>query len=244
MAKRKTKKKASASPDVLDVLLATLKWIAVSILGFIVLSVLWVGTYRFIDPPTTWLIASTKAAGTRIYRTPIPIEAIAPVLWDTAIASEDQNFCTHFGFDTEAIDKAIEHNKRSRHMRGASTISQQTAKNVFLWPGRNYVRKGFEAYFTVLIETLWSKRRIMEVYLNVIEFGRGVFGAEAASERFFHTPARNLTPYQAALLIAVLPNPHRMHPDRPSAYVQSRADELIGRGYAMRADGMAACVVR
>lgn len=243
MAKRKASKNGGA-PDVLGVAVAVLKWAGIAILSLVLLSVLWVGAYRFVDPPTTWLIASSGWSGAQIYRTPVPIEAIAPALWDTAIASEDQNFCSHSGFDTEAIDKAIEHNRHSRRVRGASTISQQTAKNVFLWPGRNYVRKGFEAYFTVLVEALWPKRRIMEVYLNVIEFGRGVFGAEAASERFFHIPARSLTPYQAALLIAVLPNPHRMYPDRPSAYVESRADTLMGRGYAMRREGLAACVAR
>ena len=235
MAKRK---------DFLDSFLGTLKWAGLTIIALFVLSMLWVSVYRFIDPPTTFLIAATKFSGTPLYRIPVPIEAISPSLWQTAIASEDQNFCAHSGFDTEAIDKAIEHNKRSRRIRGASTISQQTAKNVFLWPGRNIVRKGFEAYFTVLIEALWPKRRIMEVYLNVIEFGHGVFGAEAASERFFHTPARSLSPRQSALLIAVLPNPHRMHAERPSSYVNSRADVLMGRGYAMRSYGMDACVRR
>ena len=243
MAKRKTKEGGSAL-DFVSGLFIALKWTGITIVVLVALSILWVGVYRFVDPPTTWLIASTKFSGTPVYRVPVRIEAIAPVLWDTAIASEDQNFCTHSGFDTEAIDKAIKHNKRSKRLRGASTISQQTAKNVFLWPGRNFVRKGLEAYFTVLIEQLWPKRRIMEVYLNVIEFGHGVFGAEAASERFFHLPARNLTPYQAALLIAVLPNPLRMHADRPSAYVQSRAGILVGRGYAMRNDGLSACVRR
>ncbi|MFZ1988543.1 MAG: monofunctional biosynthetic peptidoglycan transglycosylase [Alphaproteobacteria bacterium] len=243
MAKRKAKS-GGAPPDLLGGLIVTLKWAVLTVLALVVLSILWVGVYRFVDPPTTFLIAATKASGTPIYRIPVPIEAISPTLWQTAIASEDQNFCSHSGFDTEAIDKAIEHNKRSKRLRGASTISQQTAKNAFLWPGRNIMRKGLEAYFTVLIETLWTKRRIMEVYLNVIEFGRGVFGAEAASEHFFHVPARELTPHQAALLIAVLPNPHRMHAERPSNYVGSRADVLVGRGYAMRRDGMDACVRR
>ncbi|HXZ68890.1 MAG TPA: monofunctional biosynthetic peptidoglycan transglycosylase [Alphaproteobacteria bacterium] len=243
MAKRKAKS-GSSSGGLLGGVISALRWVVLTVLALVVLSILWVGSYRFIDPPTTYLIATTRASGTPVYRIPVPIEAISPTLWQTAIASEDQNFCTHSGFDTEAIDKAIEHNKRSKRIRGASTISQQAAKNVFLWPGRNIVRKGLEAYFTVLIETLWTKRRIMEVYLNVIEFGRGVFGAEAASEHFFHIPARSLTPRQAALLIAVLPNPHRMHAERPSNYVASRADVLVGRGYAMRRDGMDVCVRR
>jgi monofunctional biosynthetic peptidoglycan transglycosylase len=243
MAKRKSNNGRSPL-DFVSVLLAVLKWTGITILTLFVLSVLWVGAYRFIDPPTTWLIASTKLSGTPIYRVPVRIEAISPRLWDAVIASEDQNFCSHDGFDREAIDKAIEHNKRSRRLRGASTISQQTAKNVFLWPGRNFVRKGFEVYFTVLIEALWPKRRIMEVYLNVIEFGRGVFGAEAASERFFHVPARNLSSRQAALLVAVLPSPGRMHAERPSSYVETRADVVVGRAYAMRSYGMSLCVTR
>ena len=138
------------------------------------------------------------------------------------IAAEDQNFPTHRGFDVESIQKAIDAAERGRRLRGASTISQQVAKNLFLWSGRSFVRKGLEAYFTVLIELTWPKRRILEVYLNVAELGDGVFGVEAASQRFFKKPAAKLGPSEAALLAAVLPNPIRFRANRPSAYVEER----------------------
>jgi monofunctional biosynthetic peptidoglycan transglycosylase len=185
---------------------------------------------------------ATRASGMHVHRRTVPLEAISPALWQTVIGSEDSRFCSEFGFDFQAVDKAIKDHEDGERLRGASTISQQTAKNAFLWPGRNFVRKGIEAYFTVLIETLWSKRRIMEVYLNTIEFGPGVFGAEAASERFFHKPARNLTPHEAALLAAVLPNPKRMHANAPSTYVLWRAYTLEDRAGLVRKQGLARCI--
>jgi monofunctional biosynthetic peptidoglycan transglycosylase len=186
---------------------------------------------------------------TRFYGTPVhhqwtSIDAVAPAMWETVIAAEDQNFCAHEGFDRKAIDEARRHNARGGRLRGASTISQQTAKNVFLWPARTYVRKGFEAYFTVLEEFLWPKRRIMEIYLNVAEFGTGVFGVEAASQQFFHKPARNLSRYEAALLVAVLPNPKVRHAEKPRPYVAQRASLLVNRAYGVRADGLASCMVK
>ena len=144
------------------------------------------------------------------------------------IAAEDQRFAEHHGFDVAAIQKAIdEHERGRRRVRGASTISQQVAKNVFLWPGRSYVRKGLEVYFTLLVETLWPKRRILEVYLNVAEMGDEVFGVEAASRRFFGKPASRLGAGEAALLAAVLPNPHRFRANRPSAFVAQRRDWIL-----------------
>jgi monofunctional biosynthetic peptidoglycan transglycosylase len=143
------------------------------------------------------------------------------------IASEDQNFLTHRGFDVESIQKAIDAHEKGARLRGASTISQQVAKNVFLWSGRSFVRKGLEAYFTVLIETLWPKRRILEVYLNIAEMGDGVFGVEAASRRYFNKPASKLTASDAALLAAVLPNPIRLRAGRPSAYVEERRGWIL-----------------
>lgn len=136
-----------------------------------------------------------------------------------AMAGEDAHFLQHWGFDTESIQKAYKKNQAGKPMRGGSTISQQTAKNVFLWPGRSWIRKGFEAYFTVLIELFWSKKRIMEVYLNVIEMGDGIYGAEAATQYYYHKPATQLSKAQAALLIAVLPNPRRWKPTKPTAYI-------------------------
>jgi monofunctional biosynthetic peptidoglycan transglycosylase len=140
------------------------------------------------------------------------------------VAAEDQKFPFHHGFDFEAIDKAMDHNARSRHVRGASTISQQVAKNLFLWSGRSYVRKGLEAWYTVLIETLWPKRRILEVYANVAEFGDGVYGAEAAAQQFFGKPAARLSLSESARLAAVLPSPRRYSARSPGNYVQRRAN--------------------
>jgi monofunctional glycosyltransferase len=142
------------------------------------------------------------------------------------VASEDQRFPTHRGFDMDQIRKAMDEAQRGRRARGASTISQQVAKNLFLWNGHSWVRKGLEAWFTVLIETLWPKRRILEVYLNSAEFGYGIYGAEAAAQAFFHKPAARLTRDEAARLAAVLPNPVRMRAERPSQYVQRRQREI------------------
>ncbi len=139
------------------------------------------------------------------------------------VAAEDQMFPFHHGFDFKAIDKAIEHNKRGKRVRGASTISQQVAKNLFLWQGRSYLRKGLEAWYTVLIETLWSKQRIIEVYANIAEFGDGVYGAEAAARRFYGKPASALTLSESAKLAAVLPSPRRYSVAKPGPYVNRRA---------------------
>ena len=163
---------------------------------------------------------------------------LAPWAPLAAVAAEDQRFAEHRGFDVESIQDALEDAERGRRLRGASTISQQVAKNLFLWSGRSYVRKGLEAYFTTLIEALWPKRRILEVYVNIAEMGDGVFGVEAASQRFFHKPASKLRPDEGALLAAVLPNPRRFRVDRPSAFVAERQawilrqmDQLGGSGY-------------
>ena len=145
------------------------------------------------------------------------------------MASEDANYLTHHGFDYEAIEKAIERNKKHPEKRklGASTISQQTAKNVFLWPGRSWVRKGFEVYFTLLIELMWPKERIMEVYLNSIEMGDGIYGAEAVAEAHFNTDAKSLTREQCALIAATLPNPRKFSSKNPSAYMLKRQKRIL-----------------
>ena len=152
---------------------------------------------------------------------------ISPQATLAVIAAEDQNFATHHGFDFASIQKALDEHERGRRLRGASTISQQVAKNVFLWSGRSLVRKGLEAYFTVLIELTWSKRRILEVYLNIVELGDGVFGVEAAGRRYFRKPAAQLGAGEAALLAAVLPNPVLLKADRPSAYVEERRTWIL-----------------
>ena len=152
---------------------------------------------------------------------------ISPHLKLAVICAEDQLFLEHFGFDLEAIQKAMEHNRRSRRKRGASTISQQTAKNVFLWPGRSWLRKGLEVWFTGLIELFWSKKRILTVYLNIAEFGPGIYGAEAAAQHYFKRSAGTLRPDQAALLAAVLPSPLRYSVRRPGPYVQRRQQWIL-----------------
>ena len=156
-----------------------------------------------------------------------PIDQISPHLYLAVIAAEDQKFLDHGGFDWEAIRSAMDENKSGKRLRGGSTISNQTAKNVFLWPGRNFIRKGLEAYFTVLIEFFWSKERILEVYLNVIEMGDGIYGAEAAAQTYFKKPAAELTRQEAALIAAVLPNPLRWRPDQPTTYIRKRQSWIL-----------------
>jgi len=173
------------------------------------------------------IAAAAHADGS--YRTDyrwVDYDEISPNIAIAVVASEDQKFPRHGGFDYDAIADALEDSADGGPMRGASTISQQVAKNLFLWPGRSFVRKGIEAYFTVLIEALWPKRRILEVYLNVAEFGPGVFGVGSASARFFGKTAARLDRDEAARLAAVLPAPRQLHADRPSAYVRARTDRI------------------
>jgi monofunctional biosynthetic peptidoglycan transglycosylase len=159
----------------------------------------------------------------------VPLEKISPFMSVAVIASEDANFLTHHGFDYKAIESAAIRNKRNpeKQKLGASTISQQTAKNVFLWPGRSWIRKGFEVYFTALIELLWSKQRIMEVYLNSIETGDGIYGVDAVAEAHFYTDALNLTPAQCALIAATLPNPRIFSSKNPSPYMKKRQTRIL-----------------
>ncbi|EKK7715322.1 monofunctional biosynthetic peptidoglycan transglycosylase [Cronobacter dublinensis] len=157
----------------------------------------------------------------------VSMDEISPWMGLAVIAAEDQKFPEHWGFDMAAIQKAVSHNERSNRIRGASTLSQQTAKNLFLWDGRSWLRKGLEAGLTLGIETVWSKRRILTVYLNIAEFGEGVFGVEEASQRYFNKPARRLTASEAALLAAVLPNPLRFKATAPSGYVRARQQWIL-----------------
>jgi monofunctional biosynthetic peptidoglycan transglycosylase len=157
----------------------------------------------------------------------VSFKEISPNLQLAVVCSEDQNFINHNGFDFGAIEKAMDYNENHRKQRGASTISQQTAKNVFLWTGRSWVRKGLEVYFTFMIETIWSKERIMEVYLNVIEMGDGVYGAQATSKLFFHKNASSLSKEEAALIAAVLPNPIRFSIAKPSPYIRKRQAWIV-----------------
>lgn len=217
-------------PRVRRILLAAFK-----LVGLIVaISIVSIVALRWIPPTTTAVMVERRVGallGGQHYRVRydwVGWNRISPQAAVAVIAAEDQRFPDHNGFDVEAIQKAIDaHERNGRRLRGASTISQQVAKNLFLWSGRSFVRKGLEAYFTVLIELAWPKRRILEVYLNIVELGDGVFGVEAASRQYFHKPASRLTPDEAALLAAVLPNPIRFHVDRPSAYVQERRGWIL-----------------
>lgn len=203
---------------------------------FFVLSIGIVLFYRFIPvaytPLMFWRSATsifTEDKFVGIEKKWVPIEKISKSMQQSVIKAEDYKFYQHRGFDFEAIEKAMQYNKTHKKKKGASTISQQTAKNVFLWPSRSWLRKGLEAYFTVLIETLWPKERILECYLNVIELGKGVYGVEAASQKFFKKPAAKLNSSQAALMAAVLPNPIRFRIDKPSRYISNRQRKIMGR---------------
>ncbi len=177
---------------------------------------------RWINPPITITQLSNWVGGNGLKRDYVDYEDISVPVKLAVIASEDQLFADHDGFDFKSIKKAMKHNKKSRSLQGASTISQQVAKNVFLWQGRSWIRKGLEVYFTFMVELLWSKKRILEVYLNVIEMGKGVFGIEAAAQRYFKKPAKNLSKQESAMIAACLPNP-KLYTVKPvSAHVASR----------------------
>ncbi len=199
------------------------------VLGLIATSITAVAVYRFVPVPVTPLMVLRLADQWRDERRVVRLEKdwvgldeISPALQLAVVCAEDQRFLDHHGFDFEAIRKAIRHNERSGTLRGASTISQQTAKNVFLWDGRTWLRKGLEVWFTGWVELLWSKQRILTVYLNVVELGDGVYGVEAAARRYFRKPARDLTRDEAALLAATLPSPLRYSAANPSPYVRKR----------------------
>ena len=222
-----------------------LQTLGAALLAWVLLTAIPVLVLRWLHPLTSAFMLEAQAqaalANQRGYRTDyrwVSLEHISRNAAVAVIASEDQLFPFHGGFDYDSIRDAVQASERGKRLRGASTISQQVAKNLFLWPGHSFVRKAFEGYFTVLIEALWPKERILEMYLNVAQFGDGIYGVQAAAERFWGTSARRLTPEEAALLAAVLPNPLRMHAERPSTYVLERRDwileqmrELGGAGY-------------
>jgi monofunctional biosynthetic peptidoglycan transglycosylase len=205
-----------------------LRFVKLFLLAFFGITILWVLLGRFFNPPITSLMITRgferKADGKdwKIDKKWKDFDQIAYSMKMAAIAAEDQRFMYHHGFDIDAIEQAAKKNAHSKKVVGGSTISQQTAKNVFLWPGRSYVRKAFEAYFTVLIELLWSKQRILEVYLNVIEMGDGIYGIEAASQAYFHKPASLLTRTQAASIAVIFPRPLKWSATHPSAYLIHR----------------------
>ncbi|WP_162426232.1 monofunctional biosynthetic peptidoglycan transglycosylase [Pontibacter pudoricolor] len=208
------------------------------VLSLFLLSVAWVLLYKWVDPPATLHMVKRRAEAGKadkneptIKQTSVSLDEMSDQLPLAVVASEDQLFLQHSGFDMDAIMDAFKRNQKGGNIRGGSTISQQVAKNVFLWHGRSYLRKAVEAYFTVLIELIWGKERIMEVYLNIAEMGDGVFGVEAASQLYFNKPARDVGRQQAALLAAVLPNPIKYSAKNPSGFV------LRKRGRIARAMG-------
>ena len=221
-----------------------LRWLIGLPLAFLVVTTLQVIVLRFVDPPFSAFMVARQfeaiGSGDFGYRSAYAwrdLDQIAPALPVSLVAAEDQNFAEHHGFDFDAIEKAREHNQRMveraekrgtpvKRLRGASTISQQTAKNLFLWQGRSWVRKGLEAWYTVLIETFWPKRRILEVYANIVEFGDGTYGAQAAARHFFGKDASRLGPEEAARLAAVLPAPRRYDAGHPGPYVQRRSNAI------------------
>jgi len=223
--------------------LAVLAFVAA---GLMALSVVWVGLYRLIAPPVTPLMLLRAADGAAMTHDWRPLGAIAPALGHAVIAAEDSGFCRHWGFEWVAVRKAWAsyqaNSGNGDRLRGGSTISQQVAKNAFLWPGRNWLRKGLEAWFTLLIEGIWPKRRILEVYLNVVEWGNGVYGAESAARRHFGKPASALSATEAARLAVVLPAPRRWSPTAPPAWSRRRLT-AIRQGMADgQRSGLFACL--
>jgi len=216
------------------VVLIGLKW---AVIAFFASTLFVVLLYRFVNPPiTTFMAYQTtsniiKGKDAKIVKKWVQIEDISPKMIRAVIAAEDNRFVSHWGIDTKAIEEAVEHNKKGKTKHGASTISQQTAKNVFLWPSRNFIRKGLEFYFTMLIEGIWGKKRIMEVYLNVVETGKGIYGVEKAAQVYFRTNSSNLTDSQAALIAGTLPSPQRYNPVNPGKYLASRRDQIISLMY-------------
>jgi monofunctional biosynthetic peptidoglycan transglycosylase len=209
------------------------------ILGFIVLSLLLVVVFRFVPVPVTLTMLMDERGITKDWE---PLSNIDRNLVRAVIAAEDGKFCTHRGFDREAIEQAMRRNAQGGRIRGGSTISQQTAKNVFLWQGGGYVRKGLEAWFTFLIETVWGKRRIMEVYLNVAETGIGTYGAEAGAQRYFGHSAARLSTSEAGRMAAALPLPKQRSVTNPSGWLRRHGNTIAARVGVVRRDGLDACV--
>ncbi len=209
------------------------RWFFKAVIVFFISSILTVILFKWVPVPFTPLMLIrnieqwTEGTSATFTHNWVSMDKISPNLVKAVIVSEDQKFFEHFGFDVEAIEKAYEGNKKGKKIKGGSTITQQTAKNVFLWPQRSYVRKGFEVYFSFLIEVFWSKERIIEVYLNSIEMGDGVYGAEAASQHWFRKSAKKLSTYEAASIAAILPNPRKYKAIRSSNYVERRKNWIV-----------------
>jgi monofunctional biosynthetic peptidoglycan transglycosylase len=209
---------------------------------FVAVSVLWIGIYRFVPVPFTWTMAGDLLSGRSVTKNWTPLAKMDPDMARAAIAGEDSRFCTHHGFDWRGIAHAAYRNAQGGRIRGGSTISQQTAKNAFLFQGGGYVRKAFEAYFTVLIETLWGKKRIMEVYLNIAETGIGTYGADAAAVRYFNHHATRLSPTEAGRIAAVLPLPKKRAAIDPRGFVRRHGNTLARYVGTVRRGGLDSCL--
>src|SRR5436305_10112630 len=219
-------------------------WIIKLIVAFFVISFLWVLVYRFVNPPITSTRLGDLVAGRGATRDWMPIDQIDRDMVRASIAAEDSKFCSHHGFDFQALEDAMKRNASGGRIRGGSTISQQTAKNVFLWQGGGYARKGVEAWFTFLIEHLWGKRRIMEVYLNAAETGIGTYGVNAGSERYYGHDASAMTPMEAARIAAVLPLPKERGAVAPKGFTRRYGNTIAARIGIVARDGLDACVYK
>lgn len=241
MVKRAKKKNTVKSPKKTAVkkrpIRNFIQWVVIGMGAAIVVLFLFITAFSFVNPPITHTIWSEWRRLGEVERRWVSAEGIAPVMMRSVVAAEDANYCLHWGFDMVAIRLAIEEGGN----RGASTISQQTVKNVFLWQDRTWTRKAIEAVITPVVEAMWSKRRILEVYLNVAEFGEGVFGIDAAARHYYGVSAAKLTPSQAARLAVLLPSPKRRDPHNLSASLRRRASQVVQGAATIRADGRSAC---
>ncbi len=210
--------------------------------AFVLGSILWVVAYRFIAPPITFTMLGDLAGGHSIARRWMPLDAIDPDAARAAIAGEDAKFCLHNGFDTQAIEAAWRRNQQGGRIRGGSTISQQTAKNAFLWQGGGFFRKGLEAWFTLLIENIWGKKRIMEVYLNIAETGIGTYGFNAGAQHYFGHDASKLSPAEAARIVAVLPLPKEREANDPHGYTRRYGNAVMARVGIVARSGLDRCL--
>jgi monofunctional biosynthetic peptidoglycan transglycosylase len=220
-----------------------IRFLIKTIVGLILFSVVWVAVYRLVPPPFTFTMLGDMLAGRSVTKDWMPLSRIDPDMARAAIAAEDSKFCSHHGFDVDAIGAAMMRNASGGHViRGGSTISQQAAKNAFLWQGGGYVRKGMEAWFTVLIEAIWGKHRIMEVYLNVAETGIGTYGANAGSQRYFKHDASRMSPVEAARIAAVLPLPKKRPGVAPTGYTRRYGNAIVRRLGVVRREGLDGCL--
>ncbi|AXT27652.1 monofunctional biosynthetic peptidoglycan transglycosylase [Ruegeria sp. AD91A] len=236
-ARKSGGKKSKASRKKVPVARQVRRWVARVAMAVVCLVVALVLIYSVVNPPVTHTIWSEWRRLGKVEREWVPIEDMAPIMARSVVAAEDANFCLHWGFDVEAIRDALE----DGGSRGASTITQQVVKNVFLWQGRSWVRKALETSITPVVEIFWSKQRILEVYLNVAETGNGVFGVEAAAQRYFNTSASKLTSVQAARIAAILPSPRNRSVTDPTARTRRRAASILDGAATIRADGRADC---